>query len=98
ADDERAEEVIVVMLDRGSEITFRVNVEKGRGQVGYELIDVLRLPTVFPLEVIDRVFPFAQQIKNDGIVGVDFVFVFALGTFPEVLMVKESRVPWHRRN
>ena len=73
------------MLGGSSGITFLVNVEKGRGQVGDELVDMLLLPTVFPLELIDRVFPFVQHIKNVTVVGVDFVVVFAHGIILKVL-------------
>jgi hypothetical protein len=46
------------MLDGCSGITLDVNVEKGRGQIGDELLDVLFLPIVFALKVINRIFPF----------------------------------------
>jgi hypothetical protein len=78
-DDERAEVILIVMLDGGPGITGGVNVEKCRGQVGDELVDVVLLPTVFPLEVIDCVFPFVKYVENVMIVGVDLVVVFAHG-------------------
>lgn len=75
-DDKWPEEIIVVMLDVYAGIPLRINVEKGRGQVGDELLDVLPLPTVFALEVINCVFLFVQQLEDAAVIGIDFVVIF----------------------
>lgn len=46
-----------------------------------QLLDMLLLPTVFTLEVIDGVFALIQHIKNGAVVGINFVVVFAHGSY-----------------
>lgn len=77
ADDKWPEVVIVVVLYGRTGVALSINVEKRRGQVGDELLNVLLFPTEFALKIIDRVFPFVQHIENGAIIGVDFVVVFA---------------------
>src|SRR5437660_11363307 len=56
ADDERPEIIIVVVLTLGARIALFVFIQERIGEVGDQLFNVLLLPIVFPLEIIDRVF------------------------------------------
>ena len=76
-DDKWPEKIIIVMLHLCAEIPICVTVEKGRGQVGDELLHVLLLPTVFALKVIYRIFPFVQHVEDVTGGRVDCVVGFA---------------------
>jgi hypothetical protein len=58
-------------------IAFRISVAETRRQVGHKLLDVLILPTVFALEIIDGVLPLVQNVEYGSIISVNLVIVFA---------------------
>ena len=81
ADNKRSQVIVVVVFNSGAWITFCIGVQEAARQVRYELFDVPLLPTVFALKVIDRVFPFVQDIEHCSIICVNFVIVFAHGRY-----------------
>ena len=85
ADDKWSEIVIVVVRDGFARIAFLINVKECRSQVCDKLLDVLLLPTVFALEVINGVFSLVQDLGDVAVFGIDFVVVFAHGGFLKVL-------------
>jgi hypothetical protein len=72
----RSEVVVAVMLDRRPRIVFVPRIQERRGEITNQLLDVLLLPAVFALKVVDGVLPFVEDIEDGAVVCVDFVVLY----------------------
>jgi hypothetical protein len=79
ADDDRAEEVVAVVLDGAALVPRLVALGEFLGEVGDELVDLLALPTVFPLVVVDRELGTAEECPDALGVAPDFLHRIAAG-------------------
>ena len=71
ADDDRAEEVVAVLGDRAALVALLVAVQELAPQVVEQLRDLLLLPLVLALVVVDRVLAAGEQLADGAPLAVD---------------------------
>ena len=74
ADDDRPEEVVAVVGHIGALVARLVALQELGRQVSHQLSDLLRLPLVLALVVVDGVLPASQQFADSPSLAIDLAW------------------------
>src|SRR5690606_20738667 len=92
AEDDRAEEVVAVLLHRVARIARPVGAQEGFGEIVNQLLGLLLLPAVLALVVVDAVALSFEDLADRASLAVDRLHARSSASVPSAVALRSPSV------